>query len=236
MNPATEVIHRTDSGTLTFADGHRKKKNLENTLENITSLLDHLHQDSSLQDNAEYTRIQQNMKFLFNTVTSHQMDLLGDLHSVVESFKAGLMSPEQLEMMIKVEQDRSEMILGLASRIGDHLQELFTMIEQIIDHVETGSPLPSEGLGAPLRSQMNLVFESVDSISRIINTPPGNLQQTFDAIEKDIATAESDVQRSRAALSPLMMNSPFKDALSRKGAASTKVESESPDAKVCCTI
>jgi predicted transcriptional regulator len=208
LNPATEIIGRSDSGTLYYADGHRRKQNLEDTLENISTLLENLHRDNSVENDAEYGRIQQNIKSMFHSVNSHQMDLLGDLTAVVESFKAGLMSPEQLEMMVRAEQDRSEMIMGLAGRVGEHLKDLFKMIDELIDSVEAGEAVAIEGLGGSMRSQMNLVFESVDSISRIMSTPPANLQQTMQDIEKDIEIAVQDVQRSKAAMSPLLIPKP----------------------------
>ena len=77
------------------------------------------------------------------------------------------MTPEQLEQMVRAEQDRSDAILHMASNLGLQLKELFSMVEVIIDHVESGSPLPPDVYPASVRSQMNLVFGSVDGMQRL---------------------------------------------------------------------
>ena len=84
---AAEVIRRSNSGTLTYADGHRFKPSVGSTLENISLLLENLNHLDSTESSQELDRIQHDMTRMFNVVTTRQLDLFSDLNSVIDSFK-----------------------------------------------------------------------------------------------------------------------------------------------------
>lgn len=179
------TVSRRKMASAVQREDHKKK--ISSSIENISSLLANL-QVSEDDDHAEMEILHASVGLLMNTVNDRQLDLIGDLSSIVQSLKAGLMTPEDLERVIRTEQDRSQFILNLSSMIGKHMGQLFSMMGEMLEHSARGEPMPEASV-IQMNSQMTLVSETVDSISRVIQAPAHKLQLTIDEVESDIASA-----------------------------------------------
>lgn len=158
---------------------------LSSAFENISTLLANLEEKDI--DNVEVKRLHESVGTLMSRVSDRQLDLLGDLTAILATFTDGRMTPGQLEAMIVTEQERSAFILDLSTTIGSHIGQLFQMIESIFSRIEMGKAISKDSMKSVSR-KMNVVSESVDSISRIINTPAHLLKSVIGDVKQDIAS------------------------------------------------
>lgn len=195
MNLRKEVIQRSDSGTLHYMDGHRRKPSLASTFENISVLIADLESRDEA-DGAEFDFLHSNVDKLLNKVSGRQLDLLGDLNGVVESFRKGFMTPEQLETMIRAEQERSQYILNLSTIIGGHMSDLCNLVESMLSSSENGVPV-SKSVVHNVNTTMTVMSEVVDSIPRLVNTPAHQLQSTITEIGQEIGAHLDSVPKQK---------------------------------------
>lgn len=200
-----------------------RQKNLETSFERVSNLLADLD-DREVNNLEQVNFLRGSVDDLLTQFSDNHTDLLMDLTSILDSFKMGIMTPDQLEAMIRAEQDRSTFILKMASMIKAHIEYLFQNIQRVLEFAENGTPLPIGSISS-MAAEMNLVLDSVDSIHRIINTPGKRLTTTITEVEKDLARASEKVKTDSKVQHKLESSAGTKDVKTEsKPAAKAKPE------------
>jgi hypothetical protein len=175
-------------------------QSLNTAFRHISTLLADLEEKDADAEDVNINALHANIDNLINKVSDRQFDLLGDLTSIIESFRDGHMTPHQLESMIIAEQKRSAFILRLSGHIGTHMTQMFDIFSSIIEHLENGDELPNNFMKT-MSQKMAWMFDQVESITRVISVPAHALQSTIGEIEIDIDEASKTSEENNDLIS-----------------------------------
>lgn len=141
-------------------------RDTENVTQNIQMLL------SSLDKDVGGNRSPLNKSFalsLLNSVTDNQTTMQGDLSSLLESFKNGLISADHLDTMIQNEHVRSQFILSESINIQKHLETLFQTMKKIADRMPMHSDVNDDMEDVVMG--MSSAMRSMGGFSKVVKTP-----------------------------------------------------------------
>eukprot|EP01035_Chromulina_nebulosa_P018240 gene18240-23912_t len=157
----------------------------EETSIRIKSLLAKLEGGDS--QNSELLAMKDSMDILMGTYFESHMDLDTEMNSLLENLRKGLISNEELEQMLKADQNRSGFVLRMAGSLKGQLESLFDEFRSLLDNAYKGNPYPKDQVNT-LYTDMNTVLDSVDFISRVVSTPALKLNEAIDQVDSEMRT------------------------------------------------
>ena len=140
----------------------------EQSLTNIHMLLSSLDNDVGGQIRADSMN-QSRTLTLLNSVVDHQATMQGDLSSLLESFKNGLISADHLDSMIEVERVRSLFIVSESENIQKHLETLIQKLKNIADCMPMQNDVADDI--EEVVTGMSSAARSMGGFAKVVKTP-----------------------------------------------------------------
>lgn len=153
--------------------------------ETITALGDHQSHIAKLLAELEEKKIDPHEVRMIKSATDslmdqfeeHHIELQHEINQVLESFRLGLMTPEQLANIL-ADHKKTEYALRAAEHLKTHLDTQYELLVDLIDTVESGSALDRTAVDSMLTG-MNIMMDSVNSISKVMDLPATIRFQVF---------------------------------------------------------
>lgn len=156
---------------------------LEESLFNTAKLLETLDKNNRLQDVEEYNFLLTGMEGLIGQFSDNHHDLHHEIQEIMESSRMGLLTHEKLVEMVSAEQIRSQYLSNIVGSLRDQIENLFTTIMSSAEEQDNGDP---EELLDKVSSNVNLMWKSVESMSKVIASPSKRLDQTIRKIDSEV--------------------------------------------------
>jgi hypothetical protein len=177
------------------------QKKVTTTLKNISRLVHNLEKSNKPRAHDDDPNLlQEYVNELITKFSGNQYDLSRDLSTIVDAYNSNRFDPEQLESIVEMEQNRSRHILQLASFLDSQVNKLYHAFEAIFDRLESGKSLP-EGMKESVSSRLNVLQESVGSMTKIMCASHQDLDHAIDSAEQSIAAAEDVAKIADAVIS-----------------------------------
>lgn len=157
----------------------------EETQSRIKHLLKQLEGSDSSHE--ELLAMKDTMDFLMGSYFEQHLDLDSEMNSLLDDLRKGLVTNEELESMLRVDQSRSGLVSRMAGSLKLQLEALFSQFGGLLEGIYKGGPFPTDQVNT-LFSDMNFVLDSVDFISKVVTTPAKQLNATIDQVETDLRT------------------------------------------------
>lgn len=123
---------------------------------------------------------------LFSKTNMSHIAAAEDLRSILNAFSAGsVISPSAIENIINTEMTRSSFLLNIANSLHLQLENLHSVMHDMVDHVEHGDSWPDISMHT-LSRDINFMMQSVDSITKIVQTPSSRMHHTISQVESKI--------------------------------------------------
>ncbi len=123
---------------------------------------------------------------LFSKTNMSHVAAAEDLRSILNAFSSGsVISPSAIENIINSEITRSSFLLNIANSLHLQLENLHSVMHDMVDHVEHGDSWPDISMHTVSRD-INFMMQSVDSITKIVQTPSSRMHQTISQVESKI--------------------------------------------------
>jgi hypothetical protein len=172
------------------------KRSVESALENMNSLIANLEIKENTVSQTEVRELQDSISQLMWKVTDSKIGCYEELEELLYTFKSGMLTPYQLESFFLAEQQKSEFILNLSSRIGQHLAALCDQFQEMAaacasDGNNSVISEHYEDIGAKLR----IMCSEVSSMTKIINSPTSDLHSTIGSVEMSLAGFDETMKK-----------------------------------------
>ena len=123
---------------------------------------------------------------LFSKTNMSHVAAAEDLRSILNAFSSGsVISPSVIENIINTEITRSSFLLNIANSLHLQLENLHSVMHDMVDHVEHGDSWPDISMHT-LSRDINFMMQSVDSITKIVQTPSSRMHHTISQVESKI--------------------------------------------------
>jgi hypothetical protein len=156
---------------------------LEESLQNTTKLLESLDKNNRFEDVGEYNYLLTGMEGLIGQFSENHYELHHEIKEIMESSRMGLLTHEKLVEMVTAEQLRSQYLSNIVGSLKDQIENLFTTILSAVDTRNGGDP---EDLIDKVSNNVNLMWKSVESMSKVISSPSKRLDQTIRKIDSEV--------------------------------------------------
>ena len=153
----------------------------------IQQLLAKLEGTNTDAQKEELLAMKDSMDFLMGVYFEQHLDLDSEMNGLLDNLRRGLATQEELESMLKADQSRSGFVLKMAGSLKIQLENVFELFGSVLDSVYKGGAFPIDAVNH-LYSDMNIVMDSVDFISKVVSTPAKTLSSTLDQVENDLRT------------------------------------------------
>jgi hypothetical protein len=168
----------------------------EQTENRIHSLFGKL--ENSFLRNDELTVLKGSMEFLMGSYFEQHMDLESEMNGLLDDMKRGLLTQEELESLLRIDQYRSGLVSRMAGSLKFQLEGLFGKFTGILKTMYQGGVFPTDQVNG-LFTDMTFVIESVDFISKVVSTPAKQLNLNLSQIETDLRLqVDSVLSRSQS--------------------------------------
>jgi hypothetical protein len=158
--------------------------------------------NQSSQTNDDPTLLHDYVEELMNNFSDNQLDLSKGLSSVVDSFKESKFDPDKFENMIDLEQKRSKNVLQLVSFLDGQVNKVLTFFNTVFDQMDDS--LISKDLKATIFKRIDVVQETVDSISSIVMATSSDIDLVLETAEQDISKADKLAALSESEMSHIL--------------------------------
>lgn len=182
----------------------------EETETRIYNLLNQL--EGGFIKNDELSMLKGSVEYLMGTYFEQHEDLEAEMTSMLDDMRRGLITQEELEGMLKIDQHRSGLVSRMAGSLKYQLESLFTRFTGVLKTVYQGNEFPVQQVNT-LFTDMNFVLDSVDYITKVIRTPAKKLN--LNQVESNLKLqVESAISRAYSSSSNGSLNSPRSKRLS----------------------
>lgn len=179
-----------------LSPGGRQTK-LNYTFDRISTLMADLEEKEMSKSEVDFLKA--SVDDLMTQSSEHRIHMYADLSTILESIKNGLMTPEQLENLIRTEHDRSKFILHAASVIKQHLVFISDNFQKLIP-VPDSNVAVTEGSVKAHVTELNLIMDQVETITKVVSTPANKLTRSaMNIIEQDLKAKNKNVEASSKA-------------------------------------
>jgi predicted nucleic acid-binding Zn-ribbon protein len=161
----------------------RNIDSLEESHVNISKLIDQLEIESR-QDNGEVHQLITGMDSMLNQVGDNHFELQREIEELLESSRRGALSHEKLADMIHAEQVRSNYLTNIVSSLKSQIEGLFTKLVVVTEDEDSVSN-PGE-IVEQVSDNVNLLWKSVDSLSKLISSPTKKLEYNIQKIDSEV--------------------------------------------------
>ena len=121
-------------------------------------------------------------------LSAGHFDMHTDLTEIMQSYRDGLLTADQIESMILEEKDRGEFIIKIAVAMKAQLESIFQSYANIADKVELGEHIDSASING-IFLDFNEAINTVRYIGQVAQTPTPKLRSTIAGMRAHIDTA-----------------------------------------------
>lgn len=134
--------------------------------------------DSKSQDGRLADDLKENITDLIDQLSGNLGGIQGDLVSLMNSFRNGKISAEELEMMIKHESLRSQFLLTESIDMKKVMKSLFSQFSELVDKIDASDPVASTGID-DMYSNMNGLLGSINLLTTGIVTSGSDIHRVI---------------------------------------------------------
>lgn len=212
-----------------YEESHELSSKAEQAQNRILNLIATL-EDDDVNHAGEFQTLKDNIDNLMGNYFDGHLDLETAMHSIIDSFKQGLISQTQLESMLRADNERSGIILKVANALKQQLNSLFVSFGGILEKKQSNEQLDISDLDS-FREGMTKVLQSVDSISRVVTVPVNKLTIEAKDIEEKV-NAEADLQLTPSAVRSPIPSFPSSQSLLLPGSSSMNISRDSSNSSI----
>lgn len=150
----------------------------------LTKLIDRLDQDTRAMESSEVHQLISGMEGMLGQVTDNHYEMQREIEELLESSRRGVLSHDKLTEMVGAEQVRTQYLVNIVSSLKTQIEGLFNKLITATDDEEV-SKEPAE-IVEQVSDNMNLLWKSVDSLSKIITSPTKKLEYNIQKIESEV--------------------------------------------------
>ncbi|RYG92456.1 hypothetical protein EON65_59185, partial [archaeon] len=155
----------------------------ESAQNQIAKLIDQLDKGNRLEESIEVSFLITSMESLLDKFSDNQYELQHEIQDILESSRQGLLTHEKLSEMIATEQIRSKYLTGIVGSLKFQIESLFNVLNNKDGTLDdTDSSLIMD----KVHENVNLLWKSVDSLSKIIVSPAKKLDTAIRKIDSEV--------------------------------------------------
>lgn len=159
---------------------------LEESQNNIAVLLDKLDKGSQ-QEGADVTDVLSGMEGLIGQFSDNHHNLYQEIQDLLENSRQGAYNHGKLEDLIKAEQTRAKYLANIVGSLKVQIETLFNAINNDDAADPDGASADdAESVAEKVASNVNLLWKSVDSLSKLIVAPAKKVQYNIQKIDSEV--------------------------------------------------
>lgn len=162
----------------------RNIDSLEESQSNITKLLDQLDRDTRQIDNSEVGFLLTGMEEKLGQFSDNHYELQREIEELLESSRRGVLSHEKLTDMVNAEQVRTQYLANIVNSLKTQIEGLFTKLVTTVD--EADESVDTSEIVEQVSGNVNLLWKSVDSLSKLIGSPTKKLEYNIQKIDSEV--------------------------------------------------
>lgn len=166
----------------------RLAKATEETQDRINILLASLDDEqATLGDKLDIKTLQNSVDSLIHKYYVKHGDMQVEMNSLLEDLKSGMISRDQLESLVKSDQDRSSFVFDLAQSVAKQLFFLFKTFGGIISNADHSVLVSEDGESVEgILEDMKVAADTVDSLMEAVHVPAQDLKKIIDQTQKNL--------------------------------------------------
>jgi hypothetical protein len=158
---------------------------LEESQNNITVLLERLDRDTRTES-TEVGQLITGMEGILGQFSDNHFELQHEIEDLLESSRRGMLSHEKLTEMVNAEQVRTQYLSSIVNSLKSQIEGLFNKLQtEDEEEDEYGEDEPIDVVDK-VTDDVNLLWKSVDSLSKLISSPTKKLEYNIQKIDSEV--------------------------------------------------
>lgn len=161
---------------------------LEESQNNIAYLLEKLDKGAQQEGATDVTDILTGMEGLIGQFSDNHQNLYSEIQDLLENSRQGAYNHGKLEELIKAEQVRAKYLGNIVGSLKVQIETLFNAIntDGVDELPDGGSSDDAESVAEKVADNVNLLWKSVESLSKLIVAPPKKVQYNIQKIDSEV--------------------------------------------------
>lgn len=140
-------------------------RQITTTEENIRRLMESLEEENDTRTD-ELANCQTKVDKLFGKLNENHTELTSDVKEMLDNFRAGRVSPDELEKLLVGEREKVSYSLHLADNAKKSLDDVMSFVQHFVHDVERGKPVPKDSFTS-LYNELDTIAESMNSMAKV---------------------------------------------------------------------
>jgi predicted nucleic acid-binding Zn-ribbon protein len=157
--------------------------NLENSQNQLTRLIEQLDRETRQTQNAEVNELITGMESSLGQFSDNHFELQREIEELLENSRRGALSHEKLAEMVNAEQVRSSYLSNIVNSLKSQVENLFSKLITATNDDEISDP---GEIVEHVSNNVNLLWKSVDSLSKLIASPTKKLEYNIQKIDSEV--------------------------------------------------
>ena len=163
----------------------RNIDSLEESHSSITRLIEQLDRDSRQNDHSEVGVLISGMEEKLGQFSDNHFELQREIEELLENSRRGALSHEKLTEMVNAEQVRTSYLSSIVNSLKSQIEGLFNKLVAVTDEDSETATEPGQ-IVEQVSDNVNLLWKSVDSLSKLIGSPTKKLEYNIQKIDSEV--------------------------------------------------
>jgi predicted nucleic acid-binding Zn-ribbon protein len=156
---------------------------LENSQNQLTRLIDQLDRETRHTQNAEVNELITGMESSLGQFSDNHFELQREIEELLENSRRGALSHEKLAEMVNAEQVRTSYLSNIVNSLKSQVENLFNKLLTATNDEDISDP---GEIVEHVSNNVNLLWKSVDSLSKLIASPTKKLEYNIQKIDSEV--------------------------------------------------